>query len=258
MQIQFYKYQGAGNDFVLIDCRQKPLSLTSEQIEFLCHRRFGIGADGLMLLKPHAEFDFEMDYYNSDGSGGTMCGNGGRCIVAFAKFLGIFDTKTTFVASDGPHEATVDDKALVKLKMIDVEQVEEHEGSMFIYTGSPHYIKFVEDIQFEDVYNEGRRIRYSDTYKEEGTNVNFVSRAKNGINVRTYERGVEDETYACGTGSVAAAIAFYKKFTPSSTEIPVKVKGGNLEVSFQESGNKFTNVFLKGPAQLVFKGEIEI
>lgn len=259
MELEFHKYQGTGNDFILIDNRNGKVSLTVEQITFLCDRRFGIGADGLMLLKSHPDFDFEMDYYNSDGSGGTMCGNGGRCIVAFAKSLGIFEKETRFIASDGEHLASVDEEGLVNLKMIDVDIIKNKGDDMYLYTGSPHYIQLVNDVENVDVVKSGREIRYNDEYKAEGTNVNFVSALNNGIAVRTYERGVENETLACGTGSVASAMAFYLKMNLNSTVIPVKVQGGELEISFkQEKKEKFTNVYLKGPATYVYKGVIKI
>lgn len=258
MQLQFYKYHGTGNDFILLDNRTGSIKLAKEQIRFLCHRRFGIGADGLMLLKSHPDFDFEMDYYNSDGSGGTMCGNGGRCIVAFAKHLGIIQNETLFIASDGPHQASVDGNHLVKLKMIDVENIEDNDDHYFLDTGSPHYVKFVEDVHKVDVYTKGKEIRYNEKYSKDGTNVNFVSMEKGGIAVRTYERGVEDETYSCGTGSVASAIAYYKINRLSKPVIPIKTLGGELEVSFEESKGQFTNVFLKGPARLVYKGEVTL
>ncbi len=258
MRVHFYKYQGTGNDFILIDNRTGEMKLSKEQIKLLCHRRFGIGADGLMLLKSDPDYDFEMDYYNSDGSGGTMCGNGGRCIVAFAKHLGIIKDETNFIASDGPHLATTYHDNLVKLKMIDVEHVIENDEYSFINTGSPHHIKFVNDVQKVDVYSKGKEIRYSKQYEKEGTNVNFVSSEEKGIAVRTYERGVEDETYSCGTGSVASAIAYYKRNKSSDTVIPIKTLGGELEVSFIEKNGKFTDVFLKGPAKLVFEGELDL
>ncbi len=258
MRLQFYKYHGTGNDFILIDNRQNEVKLTKEQISFLCHRRFGIGADGLMLLKSHKDYDFEMDYYNSDGARGTMCGNGGRCITAFAKHLGIIGNNTEFIASDGPHQASIDENELVKLKMIDVEKIEVNEDHLFLDTGSPHYVAFVNDVQKVDVFGKGKEVRYSEKYKPEGTNVNFVSLEEKGIAVRTYERGVEDETYSCGTGSVASALAFYKMNDISDSIVPIKTLGGNLEVSFSENGNKYTEVFLKGPAKLVFEGEIVI
>lgn len=259
MLIQFYKYHGTGNDFILIDNRTHQYDqLTREQIKTLCTRRFGIGSDGLMLLKSHPEFDFEMDYYNSDGSGGTMCGNGGRCITAFAKKLNIIDSNAKFVASDGPHESFIDKTGMVKLKMVDVSAIEMNEGYSFLHTGSPHYVQFVNSVDDVNVYQTGKQIRNSEPYKKEGTNVNFVSQEKNGIAVRTYERGVEDETYSCGTGSVASAIAYYVKNKSKDTIVPVKTLGGNLTISFVENNMQFTEVFLQGPAEFVFKGEIEI
>lgn len=257
MMLQFCKYHGTGNDFILIDNRKKRVQLNKEQIKFLCHRRYGIGADGLMFLKSHDDYDFEMEYYNSDGAVGTMCGNGGRCIVAFAKYLGIIKNIASFIASDGPHEATVDENELVKLKMIDVDKIVEQKDYFFLDTGSPHYIEWVNDIDDIDVYNRGKEIRYSEKFTG-GTNVNFVATKKGAIAVRTYERGVEDETYSCGTGSVAAAIAHYQKNQPRVSIIPVKTLGGNLEVSFEKQNDKFINIFLKGPAKLVFQGEIEL
>ncbi|MDF1550216.1 MAG: diaminopimelate epimerase, partial [Bacteroidales bacterium] len=196
MLLHFYKYHGTGNDFILIDNRDKRFdNLNRNQIKVLCSRRFGIGADGLMLLKSHPDFDFEMAYYNADGSGGSMCGNGGRCITAFAKKLGIINANTKFLASDGPHDASIDENGLVKLKMIDVPVYEQQDEFSFINTGSPHYVKFVKNVAEVNVYESGKSIRYSEQFQKEGTNVNFVSAEQDGISVRTYERGVEDETY---------------------------------------------------------------
>jgi diaminopimelate epimerase len=257
MLLHFYKFHGAGNDFILIDGRELTQDkLTYGIIEKICHRRYGIGADGLMILKKDPEFDFEMVYYNSNGREGSMCGNGGRCIVAFSKKLGIIESKTIFRAVDGVHEASIDENGLIKLKMSDVEKIEEKNHGSFLNTGSPHYVKFVDNPDLIDIYGEGKKIRYSKEFGDEGTNVNFVSRMENGIYVRTYERGVEDETYACGTGSVASAIAFYKRNTPSGNVIPVKTLVGLLEISFEEKDGLFVNIFLKGPAVFVFEGDI--
>jgi diaminopimelate epimerase len=258
MMLHFYKYHGTGNDFILVDGREGLTNLTSEQIKKLCHRRFGVGTDGLMILKNIPDFDFQMNYYNSDGSGGTMCGNGGRCIVAFAKHLGIIGNETRFLASDGPHLASIDNQGLVKLKMLDVDYIKETETYSFLNTGSPHHVKFVENADLVNVIEEGKKIRYSDDYKPGGTNVNFVSECDSGIYVRTYERGVEDETYSCGTGSVASAIAYYSRNNSIGTKIPVKTLGGLLEISFDAIDGKFINVYLKGPAKFVFEGKIEI
>lgn len=254
--MQFFKYHGAGNDFILINnYLGKNINLTSSEIKKLCHRRFGIGADGLMILKKHSEFDFEMDYYNSDGSGGTMCGNGGRCIVAFAKKLGIISDYTKFIASDGLHEAYIDENNIVKLKMNDVKEVKSFENYFTCYTGSPHYIKFDDNIENKDVFYEGRKIRYSEAFKDEGTNVNFIKiEDKKTLSIRTYERGVEDETLACGTGSVAAAITFAKINNDLSGEYMIKAKGGTLKVSFKKENNTYKKIWLEGPTEFVFEG----
>ncbi len=260
MILKFEKYQGAGNDFILIDNRNQQIKdLKPETIKFLCDRHFGIGADGLMLLNAHEKYDFEMDYYNADGSNGAMCGNGGRCIVAFAKQLGIISEHTRFLAGDGLHEAFIDKQAKIKLKMADVLKVKQNEDTFFINTGVPHHVEFDNDIFRIDVYAKGKEIRYSEKYKNEGTNVNFVQINKNeGIKIRTYERGVENETLACGTGAVASAIAYYQKFKPKVSIVKVKALGGELEISFKEKDNKYTDVYLSGPAKHVFSGEIEI
>ena len=259
MILKFDKFHGAGNDFILIDNREHIADmLNSAIIKYLCDRHFGIGADGLMLLNKHDKYDFEMDYYNSDGSGATICGNGGRCIVAFAKKLGIIQDKTTFLASDGVHEAEILENGMIKLKMKDVEMPEISDDYVFIDTGAPHHIEFESDIFLTDVYAKGKEIRYSDRYKVHGTNVDFVQVNDNEIKIRTYERGVENETLACGTGAVASAIAYYKKFNSKANQVKVKALGGELEVSFKEHQNKFTDVYLSGPARYVFSGELNL
>ncbi|MFN8254781.1 MAG: diaminopimelate epimerase [Bacteroidales bacterium] len=259
MKIEFYKYHGAGNDFILIDDRTNNHQvLDSDKISFLCHRRFGIGADGLMFLKSIAGYHFNMEYYNSDGRIGTMCGNGGRCITAFARDLGILDQKASFMASDGLHESFIDSSGLISLKMKDVDNIIIEDDYYFLDTGSPHYVTFVEDINKTNVYQEGKRIRNSDVFKPAGTNVNFVSLKNDNLFIRTYERGVEDETYACGTGSVASAIAFALKFKINQKKVQLNTLGGVLEVSFERENLKFSDIYLKGPAKFVFKGIIEI
>jgi diaminopimelate epimerase len=199
-----------------------------------------------------------MDYYNSDGSGATMCGNGGRCITAFSRDLGIIKDKAEFVASDGLHVAHFELQNLVSLKMKDVIAIEEFPEYSFLNTGSPHYIRFVTDVKQVDVFHEGKKVRYSDKFKDAGTNVNFVSILNNGLAVRTYERGVEDETYSCGTGSVAAAIAWFMRSDKKITTIAISTLGGHLEVSFKTNGKQFSDIYLKGPAVKVFEGEVEI
>jgi diaminopimelate epimerase len=276
MTIPFYKYQGTGNDFVMIDQREKQyLNKTdTEIIRQLCDRRFGIGGDGLMFLQHKEGYDFEMVYFNADGTEGSMCGNGGRCLTAFAHFLGVFNEKCTFIAIDGAHEAIVKKgrksahlgKSLwVELKMIDVpfKGIEQGNDYFLMNTGSPHYVVFTEDLTDIDVYENGRAIRYSERFAKEGVNVNFVEiikKGKNkGIEVATYERGVEDETFSCGTGVTAAAIAYHLK-NGAATEVPILTKGGQLEVKFSKNteGGAFENVWLCGPATQVFKGSIKV
>jgi len=258
MNIPFYKYHGTGNDFVLIDQR-KTQFLNRENtaiIHQICQRHFGVGADGLILLENHPTLDFEMIYFNSDGNESSMCGNGGRCIVAFAHFLGVFKESCQFMAIDGIHDALVKED-WVELKMSDVEQVKQYDSYSFLNTGSPHYVCFLEDLAKVDVVQDGRKIRYSNDFQPGGTNVNFVQKNQNGIEVATYERGVEDETLSCGTGVTAAAIAYHLQH-PELTEIPIDTKGGQLKVRLQREGKTFSNIWLCGPAQQVFKGEITI
>lgn len=260
MQLSFYKYQGTGNDFILIDNRSNQISLTTEQVRFLCHRRFGIGADGLMLLELEPGSDFKMVYYNSDGNPSSMCGNGGRCITAFAKHLGIIKNSANFLAIDGMHEATIDENEIISLKMQDVKNVEIGEDHFYLNTGSPHFVKFINNVETFDVKNMGALIRYNDRFKEEGTNVNFIERLEDNLFVRTYERGVEDETYSCGTGVTAAAlVAAIKGVSNGKNNCFIKTLGGNLEVKFERVlEQNFYNIWLIGPAVKVFNGTIEI
>jgi len=260
MKINFNKYEGTGNDFVMIDNRAAvfPKSNTA-LIRKLCDRRFGIGADGLILLEQDAEADFRMVYYNSDGNESSMCGNGGRCLVAFAKSLGVIQNDTNFVATDGPHHAAVFEDSIVSLGMKEVAEVHIKEDYVFLNTGSPHHIMMVDNLKNFDVKTEGAKIRYSDLYGKAGSNVNFVKQiAENHFALRTYERGVEDETLSCGTGATAVAIAMHATGKTNAHHIHLEVEGGKLEVSFVKEGDKYTNVFLKGPATFVFQGAIEV
>ncbi|MDH7448242.1 diaminopimelate epimerase [Aquimarina sp. 2201CG14-23] len=260
MNITFYKYQGTGNDFVIIDNRQSILSKNNTKLfAKLCDRKFGIGADGLMLLElpENEEDDFTMVYFNADGNESSMCGNGGRCLVAFAAFLGVIEDKATFTAIDGKHNAVIKDK-LVYLQMQDVSIIEHHDSHLFLDTGSPHHVTMVDDLMSYDVVNVGRQIRNGAPYFETGSNVNFVEKEKNDVfAVRTYERGVEDETLSCGTGVTAVALSMYSNRLTDKEEISVKTPGGTLKVTFKKTEKGYTDIFLIGPAEQVFKGEIE-
>ena len=260
MKLHFYKYQGTGNDFVILDNRAGLYSgLTTPQINFLCNRRFGIGADGLMLLNNIQGYDFEMKYYNADGRESSMCGNGGRCLVKFAYHMGIHRSNYHFIASDGPHEAEIDPDGTVSLKMQDVNSIKEYHGDFLLNTGSPHYVKVVGDVADYDVYHKGHDIRYSNNFAKEGINVNFVEQKnEHEIIVRTYERGVEDETWSCGTGVTAAALVCYHNEV-GYNDVTVHTKGGKLVVEYDRIGeDSFSNIFLCGPAQKVYEGHIEL
>jgi diaminopimelate epimerase len=263
MNLSFSKYHGTGNDFILIDNREgKYSSLTEKQIELLCNRRFGIGADGLIFLENVSDADFKMIYFNSDGRVSSMCGNGGRCIVAYAKSLSLIKGVTKFIAIDGVHEAIIESSnpIIVKLKMKDVNEVVQMEGGLFLNTGSPHYVRFVNDVASIDVIEQGRRIRYSHRFGKEGTNVNFVQTLGDKLIVRSYERGVEDETLSCGTGIVASALAsVFNGVIPKKEGIfTLHAMGGILNVHYERSGNCFKNIWLEAEATFVFNGEIEI
>ena len=254
--MKFYKYQGTGNDFVMIDNRDLSFPKSQPLIEKLCDRRFGIGGDGLILLENDDTTDFKMVYYNSDGNESTMCGNGGRCLVAFAHFLGVFERETTFNAIDGLHEAEIENH-IVKLKMINVDEIKKDGENYVLNTGSPHFVQYVSDIENYNVYENGYAIRNNSTYKAEGINVNFVEKIEeNHLFVRTYERGVEDETFSCGTGVTASALSYMKD--QGITEVKIKVLGGDLKVYAKQNGETFNDIWLEGPALQVFSGEFEI
>lgn len=277
--MEFWKYQGAGNDFIMVDQRSRQWLRreNTEQIAALCDRRFGIGADGLILLEQHADYDFEMIYFNADGRESTMCGNGGRCIAAFAYDRGILRNNDhyRFLAIDGAHEAFVlspddpDQQNLagqgfyhVDLKMQDVGNIQQEDAVFILNTGSPHYVRFVDDTAHLDMRSEGRSVRYSDRFKKEGINVNFVAILPGGrLKIRTYERGVEDETLACGTGVTAAALAcaVFNKMECPEDGVSVEALGGDLKVRYKPGARagEFTDIWLKGPAKRVFSGNID-
>lgn len=262
--MHFYKYQGTGNDFILIDNRQPVFDRENfSLIKKLCDRRFGIGADGLLLLSSSSHYNFDMTYYNADGNLGSMCGNGGRCITAFAKKLGLINTDAVFSAFDGVHESRIlkmeNDSGIVSLKMNDVNSVERNDDFIFLDTGSPHYITYRKNIDTLDIIEEGRKIRYNDRFKLNGVNVNFVERNGDSLYVRTYERGVEDETLSCGTGVTASALATkIKGMAEGKNSIAIRTKGGDLMVKFTFDGNKFTHVWLEGPVSLVYEGTVVV
>lgn len=260
MLLTFYKYQGTGNDFIMVDNRLNSFPKENTQlIEQLCDRRFGIGADGLILLENHTTYDFKMVYFNSDGNESSMCGNGGRCLVAFAKQLGIIEATAEFEAVDGYHYAKIIGDELISLQMKDVDRIAVHQDYSFLNTGSPHHVQLVSDLKNLDVKTEGAKIRYSDLYGKTGSNINFVHQLENDIfAVRTYERGVEDETLSCGTGATAVAIAMHHVGKTKSNSIDLQVEGGKLSVQLKENNGVYSDVFLVGPATFVFEGTIDL
>jgi diaminopimelate epimerase len=255
--IHFHKYQATGNDFVIIDNRRAGLNFTTDQITKICHPKFGIGADGLILIENHPTFNFHLEYFNSDGSK-SLCGNGCRAAVQFASQLGLVNGKATFNAFDGEHAAEILPSGEIRLKMMDVKEVKTLDGDYFIHTGSPHYIRFVTSVEGYPVFEEGRKIRYDKQFQPGGTNVNFVElQTNNTLFVRTYERGVENETLSCGTGITAAALAASLK--GYSSPVKINALGGELAVEFKtgQSGT-FQEIYLIGPAKLVFKGQLDL
>lgn len=263
-KIKFYKYHGTGNDFLMIDNRTNQIFFdTPEVLSRLCDRRFGIGADGLILLENSKSSDFLMKYYNADGKEGSMCGNGGRCIAEFANFLGIINAETTFEAIDGIHIAVIKNSKegirLISLKMNDVSKIEKTNNAYILDTGSPHYVIFCNNTSEIDIVQEGKKIRYSPDYTNTGINVNFVAATGASFSIRTYERGVEDETYSCGTGTVAAALALDAAGrTQNNGLVKFISKGGLLEVSYVKTSDHYTDIWLTGPATQVFEGIIDL
>lgn len=261
--IKFYKFHGAGNDFILVDNR-KGVTFSEEWIAKICHRRLGIGADGFITLSEPTltESSFSMQYYNSDGKLASLCGNGSRCITAFAYYLGISDTHIRFEAFDGIHTARIIEQKSATEWEIEIEMrlnsaVQIFEDGYFLDTGSPHFVQFVKNVEEIDVYERGKRLRHDSRFPN-GCNVNFVEIRNSGIFVRTYERGVEDETLSCGTGVTASAIAYAIKqsFTNGNFEVPVLTKGGDFSIQFTYRNENFSKIKLIGPVTLAFYGEI--
>lgn len=261
MNLSFYKYQGTGNDFIIIDNRNLIFDVSDKnRIAYLCDRRFGIGADGLMLLQNKKGYDFEMVYFNADGNKSSLCGNGSRCIISFAKQIGVLKKdRSKFLAADGTHEAEIK-KDTVSLHMGDVKSIETNSDYYYLNTGSPQYVKFVKGIKSMNVVEQGRDIRNNNRFKKEGVNVNFAEKNGKGIFVRTYERGVEDETLSCGTGVTASALASaLQGISTTEKHCIVSTRGGKLTVRFNKKTNSsFTDIWLDGPATFVYKGEIKI
>jgi len=257
MEHTFYKYQGTGNDFIIIDNRQNIFDKNNAKlVAELCDRRFGIGADGLILLEDHKTADFKMIYYNSDGNQSSMCGNGGRCIVAFANYLGVIGDETTFEAIDGIHQAKIEN-GRVALHMQDVSDIGSSNDHTILDTGSPHFVRFNNELDNLNIKEEGAKIRYSDPFKQEGINVNFVQKlSESDFKVRTYERGVEDETFSCGTGVTAVALAMHHLGETPNDKVNLKTRGGDLEVTYKKTEAGYTDIWLIGPATFVFKGKV--
>tara|TARA_Y100000741_G_scaffold28176_1_gene20337 strand:+ start:619 stop:1404 length:786 start_codon:yes stop_codon:yes gene_type:complete len=259
MKINFSKYNGAGNDFILIDDRENLINDNKSLISYLCNRHFGIGGDGLIILKESKNSDFEILHYTSDGNLGSLCGNGSRCAVLFAFNKDIISKNTVFRAFDGIHNAEILDNGLIKMEMKVNSDIVSNTYGTWLDTGSPHLVIEKNDTDKLDVNNEGRLIRYNDFYKEEGVNVNFVEKVSDDqFKIRTYERGVENETLACGTGSTASAICMNFLGKTNSNNITMQCKGGDLNVQFNISGKDYKGISITGPAKLVFEGVIEV
>lgn len=255
MTIQFHKYQGTGNDFVMIDDRAGAFPMENKKlISFLCDRKMGIGADGVILIQNHPDLDFRMVYFNPDGSQ-SLCGNGSRCAIAFAKSLGVIGNQTTFETTDGVHDAFIDCE-IVHFHLHDVSNTTKHTTGYFINTGSPHHVELVDSVSETDIIGIGSEIRYSAQYAPAGTNVNFLETAGDHIKVRTYERGVENETLSCGTGVTACALA--ASDLNYTSPVSVQTLGGKLIVSFEKSQAGFSKIYLAGPAQKVYEGTISV
>lgn len=260
MIVHFHKYHGAGNDFILLNNFTGQTHLSSEQIAFICNRHFGVGADGLIEIRRSEHYDFKMIYYNSNGLIGSMCGNGGRAATAFANQQQIVGTACAFEAYDGVHYAqiieNIDNRSVVRLSMKDIEMYDINDNRLIINTGSPHYVAICDNLAAIDIHKSGKKIRYDKSISKEGVNVNFLENTSDGLFLRTYERGVENETLSCGTGVTAAAIAANLWFGTASSVI--HTKGGQLKVSLERDGTAFRNITLEGPAEFVFSGQISL
>ncbi len=257
MRIPFFKYQGTGNDFIIIDDRNNQFLANIDNIIRICDRKFGIGSDGLILIQNSSEADFHMEFFNPDASQ-SFCGNGSRCAVAFAYRIGIIEKETKFTAIDGLHSAYVESPSMIKVSIKNVEELRKDKEDLILNTGSPHLVRFSEDLDKEDIISIGRKIRFSEKFKQDGINVNLVEvLSDNKVRCATYERGVENETLSCGTGVTAVALAA-NKLKNLASPLSISTKGGNLEVEFEYTNDRYENISLKGPATFVYKGDIEI
>ena len=254
-KIPFAKLHGAGNDFIILSGPDIQWEPTKEEIQRICHRRLGVGADGLIILQPHEQYGFEMLYFNPDGSSGMLCGNGARCAVSRAFQLNWINKETTFLAADGPHTATVFDEKDIEISMQDVGKVEPCLNGYFLQTGAPHYVEFVEELDEYQVHDRGRQYRYHALFQPKGTNANFIEEENGKLKIRTYERGVESETLACGTGITASALVYARDQKASEVSVDVLAKGGDLRIRATKKGDGFEKVFMRGPVATVFEGE---
>ena len=259
MKIKFQKYQGTGNDFIIINNNDLLFPINNRSfIKRLCNRRFGIGSDGLILINPSKNTDFEMLYFNSDGNVGSMCGNGARCSVKFAQNNKIITDKTLFNAFDGNHRANIHNNT-ISLSMCDVSNIKTYGEDLFLDTGSPHYVKIVKNLENLDVYNQGKSIRNRNEFFKHGVNVNFVKIiSEKEFEVRTFERGVEDETLSCGTGVTAVALSMHYLNKTLLNNLKIKTKGGVLDVKFIQNNNRYEKIILSGNVELIFEGEIDM
>ena len=256
MKLKFEKYESGGNDFILLDNRKSEYHLTSNEIKKFCNRNFGVGSDGLIILKSSIIADIKMSYYNSDGKPSTLCGNGTRCLFSFSLSLGIIEKSAKIETTEGVYIATISDRNLVSLKMKNINNIILFDDKAYLNTGSPHHVEMTKDLNKIAVKKIGSSIRFSDRYSPHGTNVNFCKKISDKkFEIRTYERGVEDETLSCGTGATAVAIAVHVMGLTTQNEITILTRGGELIISFEKSETGYRNIYLEGPTRFVFKGE---